>query len=153
SWSAQAPSGTTINFSARFGNTTPPDATWTSYVPLTGNPSLFTQTQSRYVQYTAAFAGDGTGTTTPVLQDITFVGGTRLAQDPLPVLAPTSAVFGTTFLASSSGGSGTGAVTYAASGVCSNLNGDAHVTMTSGTGTCSVTVTKAADIKYNSATS
>ena len=51
----------------------------------------------------------------------------------------------------SSGGSGTGAVTFSATGVCS-LSGTT-VTMTSGTGTCSVTATKAADSTYQSATS
>jgi trimeric autotransporter adhesin len=44
-------------------------------------------------------------------------------------------------------------LTFAASGACSNTSGAALITMTSGTGTCSVTATKAADTNYNSTTS
>jgi hypothetical protein len=58
-----------------------------------------------------------------------------------------------TFTVSSAGGSGTGALTFAASGACTNTAGGALITMTSGTGICSVTATKAADANYNSATS
>ncbi|MGD0158204.1 MAG: NHL repeat-containing protein, partial [Terracidiphilus sp.] len=60
---------------------------------------------------------------------------------------------GSNFTVGSSGGSGTGAVTFAASGACSNTSGGALITMISGTGTCSVTATKAADADYNIATS
>jgi hypothetical protein len=52
---------------------------------------------------------------------------------------------------SSTGGSGTGAVTYAATGSCT-VSGTT-LTATSGTGSCSVTATKAADTNYNAATS
>ena len=53
----------------------------------------------------------------------------------------------------SSGGSGTGAVTFASTGACSVVSTTGVVTMTSGTGTCSVTATKAADANYGSTTS
>ena len=78
---------------------------------------------------------------------------TKAAQATLTVTgAPASAVYNDSFVVSSSGGSGTGNVTFAVSGgVCSRSV--ATVTMTSGTGTCSVTATKAADPNYFSATS
>jgi hypothetical protein len=65
----------------------------------------------------------------------------------------TAQAYQATFTVGSSGGSGTGAVTFAASGACSNSAGGALITMSSGTGTCSVTATKAADSNYNIATS
>jgi len=58
---------------------------------------------------------------------------------------------GSTFTVGSSGGSGTGAVTFSASGVCS-VAGTA-VTITSGSGTCSVTATKASDGNFAAQTS
>ena len=65
---------------------------------------------------------------------------------------PTTAqAYGATFTVGSSGGSGSGAVTFAGSGACSASG--TTVTMTSGTGTCSVTATKATDGNYASATS
>jgi hypothetical protein len=51
------------------------------------------------------------------------------------------------------GGSGTGAVTFAVTGVCSNAGGGPLVTMTSGTGSCSITATKAGDDNYFEAVS
>ena len=65
--------------------------------------------------------------------------------------APESAVYNTTFTVGYSGGSGTGAVTFNATGACSNVG--TLVTMTSGTGTCSITATQAADANYASQTS
>jgi hypothetical protein len=67
--------------------------------------------------------------------------------------APSSATFNTSFTVASIGGSGTGAVTFAASGACSNVSGDALITMTSGTGACTITATKATDANYLAATS
>ena len=65
----------------------------------------------------------------------------------------TTEPYNATFTVSSSGGSGTGAVTFAATGACSVDAASGVVTMTSGTGICSVTATKAADANYNSITS
>ena len=59
--------------------------------------------------------------------------------------------YSATFTVGSSGGSGTGLVTFGASGSCSVAS--SKVTITSGTGTCSVTATKAADGNYAIATS
>ncbi len=65
---------------------------------------------------------------------------------------PTTAqAYGATFTVGSTGGSGTGVVTFTGSGACSATG--TTVTMTSGTGTCSVTATKATDNNYAGATS
>ena len=73
---------------------------------------------------------------------------TQLAVTGMPT---TAQAYGATFTVGSSGGMGTGAVTFAGSGACSASG--TTVSMTSGTGTCSVTATKAADANYASATS
>ena len=69
--------------------------------------------------------------------------------------APASAAYQTTFSVGTSGGSAadTGAITFAASGACSDVSGGSTILMTAGTGTCSVTATQAADSNYNSVTS
>jgi hypothetical protein len=63
----------------------------------------------------------------------------------------TAQVFGTSFTVGTSGGSGSGAVTYYGSGACSASG--STITMTSGTGTCSVYATKAASGIYSEANS
>jgi hypothetical protein len=81
------------------------------------------------------------------------VGATLAAQATLTVTGvPAMAQpYNATFTVGSSGGSGTGLVTFGASGSCSVAS--SKVTITSGTGTCSVTATKAADGNYAIATS
>jgi hypothetical protein len=69
-------------------------------------------------------------------------------QAPLTVSAPENAVYATSFPVTASGGSGMGEVTFSASGACSNVDGAALVTMTSGTGVCLVTATRAGDTTY-----
>ena len=59
--------------------------------------------------------------------------------------------YGTTLMAGFSGGSGSGAVTFNASGACS-VSGTT-VSISAGSGTCSVTATKASDGNYAAATS
>jgi hypothetical protein len=83
------------------------------------------------------------------------VSATLASQATLTVtgMPVTAQAYQATFTVGSAGGSGTGALTFAASGACSNTAGGALITMTSGTGTCSVTATKAADTNYNSTTS
>ncbi len=66
-WTSSVPAGTALSLSAHFGNTPIPDSTWTGYVSLPASGTLPT---SRFVQYQAAFSGDGT--TTPVLENVTF---------------------------------------------------------------------------------
>jgi hypothetical protein len=81
------------------------------------------------------------------------VGATLAAQAALTVtgVPATAQAYGATFTVGSSGGSGTGAVSFGATGSCSVSA--STVTITSGSGTCSVTATKAADGNYASATS
>lgn len=57
--------------------------------------------------------------------------------------------------AGTAGGNGEGAVTFSAGGssACSVSSVTGVVTITSGTGTCSITATKAADVNYNETTS
>jgi large repetitive protein len=63
------------------------------------------------------------------------------------------AAYGSTFTAGTSGGSGTGAVTFASTGPCSVDANTGAGSITGSSGTCSVTATKAADTNYNVATS
>ena len=89
--------------------------------------------------------------TDPVLYNVAnatvFINVTKAAQAPLTVTGtPGSAVYGTNFTVGITGGSGTGAVTFAASGACTNTAGGSLITMTSGTGTCSITATKRGDV-------
>ena len=69
---------------------------------------------------------------------------------------PASAVYQQAGItAGTSGGSGTGAVTFSAgvSTACSINSGTGAVTITASSGTCLITATKATDTNYNSATS
>ena len=78
----------------------------------------------------------------------------QATQSPLAVTGPSSATFGAPAVQlGTTGGSGTGAVTFSvgASTACS-VSGDL-LTMTSGTGSCDVTATKAADSNYGAVSS
>src|SRR5215208_2915656 len=106
------------------------------------------------------WSGDGTGTTTRTVTmdaDKSVSALFKPNQSALNYTRPTSGTFGDKLTLSSSGGSGTGALTYdvGSSTACALGTGaDAgKLLITSGTGTCSVTVNKAADGDYNSATS
>jgi adhesin/invasin len=95
-------------------------------------------------QITASASGK-TGTSQP------FDVG-RISQATLNVVVtPSTLTYGSTATLSTTGGSGTGAVTYSATGSCT-VSGN-QLTADSGTGTCSVTATKAADANYNETTS
>jgi hypothetical protein len=75
----------------------------------------------------------------------------RAAQSSLVVIgAPETAVYGASFTVNTTGGSGSGGVTFSTSGVCANLG--SLITMTSGTGVCSILATKAGDGNYEEAT-
>jgi sugar lactone lactonase YvrE len=95
-------------------------------------------TDGTYAAATSAAASVAASLATEVTLAITGVPNT-----PQP--------YGTTFTVVSSGGSGNGAVTFNASGACSVTG--ANVTITAGSGTCSVTATKASDGTYAAATS
>jgi hypothetical protein len=63
--------------------------------------------------------------------------------------APATAVFNSTFTVNATGGASGQPVILAASGACTIDNGT--VTMTSGTGTCSLTANQAGNANYNAA--
>ncbi len=82
------------------------------------------------------------------------VGLSKASQTSLIVVAaPSTVTYGSTSTLSSSGGSGTGVVTYShgASGGCS-VSGST-LSVTNASLTCAVTATKATDTNYNAATS
>lgn len=70
------------------------------------------------------------------------------------VATPSTVTYGNTSTLSSTGGSGTGAVTFDAGGStgCS-ISGGTTLNVTNASGSCSITATKAADANYNSANS
>jgi hypothetical protein len=109
----------------------------------------------------AGFSGDVTTTSNPMT--VTMNGPKSLVANFVPVIqpqgpllvdgAPGTAVYGNSFTVGTTGGSGTGAVTFAATGACSNTGGGALITVTSGSGECEITAFKAGDVNYYEATS
>ncbi len=135
---ATASSGLQVAYTSS-GGCTNSDATYTMTSASTACSVIFNQAGD--TNYTAA---------PPVTETVTatLAGQAALAVTGVPV---TAQAYGTNFTVGSTGGSGTGSVTFAATGACSNTG--ATVTMTSGSGTCSVTATKASDSNYTSTTS
>ena len=105
------------------------------------------------VQYDQA-GGSGYSAAPRVTSNTT---ATKISQAAVSVTAPANAYYGQTGLsASASGGSGTGAYSYSAgsSTACTVNATNGALTITSGSGTCDITATKAADTNYTvSATS
>ena len=66
--SASIPSGTSIAFSVRYGDTATPDAGWTGFVPVTGGTL---GAQSRYMQYRLALSSTDSSKT-PIISDVTL---------------------------------------------------------------------------------
>ena len=86
---------------------------------------------------------------------LSVTNDTRTAQTTLIAVAtPSTVPYGTTSTLSSTGGSGTGVVTFSvgASTGCS-ITGGTTLNVSNASGTCTVTATKAADANYTSATS
>ncbi len=119
----------------------------------TGNPGVATCKTSSLAggtdAITATYSGDSnhsgsTGTLSggqvvnPASQTITFTTN-----------APGTAVYGTSFTVAASASSGLGIV-YSSGGACSNMG--ATYTMTSGTGTCTVTASQPGNNDYSAAT-
>jgi hypothetical protein len=98
---------------------------------------------------TATYGGDpshegSSGTVEQIVNKANQLTLTLIAGSPL--------TYNTTETLSTSGGSGTGAVSYeVTSGSCSIANGD-QLAAQSGSGTCSITATKAADENYHAIT-
>ena len=80
---------------------------------------------------------------------------TKADQATLTVTGPASVTYGTTGTITYSGGSGTGAVSYdhGSSTACTVDSSTGVITVSSVSGNCTVTATKAADANYNLATS
>src|SRR5205809_170762 len=94
-------------------------------------------------------AGQGNATSVTLTNGFTF---TRLDQAAVTISAPGNATFGTAGgTATASGGSSTGAYSFSAgaSTACSIDANTGVITVTSGTGTCSLTATRAGDANYN----
>ncbi|HAS83268.1 MAG TPA: hypothetical protein DCS43_11500, partial [Verrucomicrobia bacterium] len=75
----------------------------------------------------------------------------RTAQEPLSFLPSATMSFASTNALTASGGSGTGAVTFAVQGGPGTITGVTNVAITSGTGTVTLVATKAADDRYSAA--
>ncbi|HEX8274376.1 MAG TPA: hypothetical protein VF615_17190 [Longimicrobiaceae bacterium] len=79
------------------------------------------------------------------------VAASKLSQAALSLAGvPASAPYNSTFTVTPGGGSGSGSTVVTTSGVCTASGND--VTMTGGTGTCTVKVNRAGDDNYNAAT-
>ena len=119
-----------------------------------GTATVTMQSGAGSCYVTATIAAKTVGTTHYTANTLTAtVTATKANQPTLTVTgAPASAADGATFTVGYSGGSGTGAVTFAVTGGICTVSGT-QVTMTGSTGSCSITVTQAGDNNYNSATS
>lgn len=69
-WTATVPSGTTLVFETRSGNTPAPDSTWSAWAPV-NNGGIVASPPGRYLQYRVTFTTNDP-TLTPVLFDIAF---------------------------------------------------------------------------------
>ena len=115
---------------------------------ISGTPAQGGSYLNFVIQVTDSSTGTGPYSTTQTYSlTVDLANQATLTVTGVPV---TAQAYGATFTVGSSGGSGTGAVTFAASGACSNTAGGTLITMISGTGTCSVSAAKAADSDYNS---
>jgi hypothetical protein len=115
-----------------------------------GSTATLTATTSGTCLITATIAADSTyAAQSSSASTFTF----NLATQSSLVITSTSGFFGTPLRLTTSGGSGTGAVTFTYSAGTSNctLNSDS-LTVTS-PGTCLITATKAADVNYSSVSS
>jgi hypothetical protein len=150
--------------SAVFGDQYTPAATATSGLPVAfdasgacsydGGTGKVTMTSVGTCIVTADQAGNASFNPAPQVTQSFSVG--KANQAVLTVDSPSSGTFGETLQIVSSGGSGTGAVSYSvgASAACALHSGDAaKLDITAGSGSCSVTATKAGDGNYNSITS
>jgi phosphodiesterase/alkaline phosphatase D-like protein len=86
SWNGSTPSGTSVSVNLRVGDIGTPDGTWTEFFSVANGASA--GTNSRYVQYRADLAGNGT--VTPELQDVAIacVAGSDLTP---PVISSVTA--------------------------------------------------------------
>ena len=71
-WTAALPSGSSLVLAVRFGERAVPDGSWTAFAPVPTSGAPLAQT-SRFVQYRAELASDGTSR--PSLEDVTIAAG------------------------------------------------------------------------------
>jgi MBG domain (YGX type) len=103
---------------------------------------------------TATKAGDNNYN--PTTSDALTVTIHKAVQDTLTVTSPDNGTYGDKLVPTASGGSGTGALSFTASGSACQMGSGADagkLLITSGTGTCSVTAHKAEDNDYLAADS
>jgi MBG domain (YGX type) len=103
---------------------------------------------------TATKAGDANYN--PTTSDAFAVTIHKAAQDTLTVTSPDNGTYGDKLVPTAAGGSGTGALSFTASGTACQMGSGADagkLLITSGTGTCSVTAHKASDDNYLAADS
>ena len=84
SWTAQVPSGTSVAFSARHGDTPVPDATWTAFAPIAASGGVIGGS-SRYVQYRVDLASSNPDATPSVEQ--VSIAYSRFTPNHVPVTA------------------------------------------------------------------
>jgi len=138
------PAGVTDSFNPFDLKATGPATTATSILTLTipvGTPAGSTS-------FTVSCTdGGGTGTTWNAIGTLTV---DKANQATLTVTGPASLTYGSTGTLTSSGGSGTGAVSFSvgASTGC-NITAGTTLNVSNASGTCTITATKAADTNYN----
>jgi hypothetical protein len=129
---------------------------FTSAGGCSNSGATFTMT-SGTTACTVKYNQAGNGNYNPAPEQTETVTAVKADQAALNVTQPTSGTYGLAYTLAAAGGSGTGAVTFAASGTaCSIPSSGANagkLVITSGTGTCAVTATKATDANYNAKTS
>ncbi|MFM8529193.1 MAG: YDG domain-containing protein [Ilumatobacteraceae bacterium] len=92
---------------------------------------------------------DGDAGFNPAASNSLSIAISKAAQSPVTISGATTGDYGTTISLTRSGGSGTGPVTWSnGSSTACTVNSNGVVTITSGTGTCSITATKATDDDY-----
>ena len=82
SWTAQLPSGTSIAFSARHGESPTPDATWTAFAPITVSGGAIGG-GSRYLQYRVELTAGDAGST-PAIEQVS-IGYSGFPPNHVPV--------------------------------------------------------------------
>ncbi|MCU1470295.1 MAG: hypothetical protein JWQ39_1444 [Glaciihabitans sp.] len=148
---------------ATFGTSFTVDPTTTSPLPITlvatGGCSAdatvtgWTITMTSGTNNCSLTASQGGDANFEPATDVTrTISAQRAEESALTVTAPTSGVYGTSIAVTAGGGSGTGGLSYSASGSCVSIAAGDSVQLTAGAGFCTVTVTRAADADYRAAT-
>jgi hypothetical protein len=144
-WTGQQPAGTSVgNFETRSGDVITPGLSW---MPVNG--TVIASPNGQYLQYRVALTTTDS-MKTPAVESVSLSFGAAKISQTITVVnhAPATAAYGASFTVSATASSGL-AVTYSASGACTNTG--STFTMTSGTGTCTVRYDQAGNTNYNAA--